>query len=662
MGFYTYILLITYSMELLGLWAISLIEPVGFGFVAVISAAAAASLPFNLKKRRFLPGFLWNAAALMLIAMFVLDYAAYSKDLLISGARFLAILSALKLFDLRKNRDYVIAYGLVFFQILASAASTVSPAFFVILALFVVSGIWAMTIFNIKKDWEEANGKEGYPNLSFGAPFFLTVIITSIVSMVITLALFFIIPRVSAGFLERKATDTLKVSGFSDKVELGAIGPVKTDPTIVMRVGLKEVPREVIYFRGATLDRYDGVSWSKTVKDRYRINRGEDGLYRLGPRSKGRLIEQEILLEPLDTDYVFAASALYAIEGQFPDGTRMDGSGSFRLPFPLLSRIGYKALSVLSKDSAGEVLPQYLEASYLEKSGEAEKIRSLAASVTKGASADIEKAEAIEEHLRSGYAYSLDPGGSSSTPLEDFLFRTKKGYCEHYATAMVMLLRLEGIPARLVTGFLHGEWNSLGGYLIVRQQDSHSWVEAYIQGRGWVRFDPTPAAIGVFNKPSMLSLYLDLMKWRWNRYIIHYSFADQQKLASTVEGNTYRMFMGLKRYLTLSGMKGRLSPLIPALFIVAALLAALLFVKKRSGYEKGPKTPDFYLQMLKTLKTKGFVRGSSETAQEFAERVSDDRVRRITIALHERRYGGFDLDEARLTEVKKDIEGLKKGR
>ena len=162
-----------------------------------------------------------------------------------------------------------------------------------------------------------------------------------------------------------------------------------------------------------------------------------------------------------------------------------------------------------------------------------EKVKQLALGITAGINNDALKAIAIERYLRENYIYTLStsapPEGVS--PIEDFLFNSRKGYCEHYATAMIMMLRSIGIPSRIVTGFYGGEMNSYGGYMIVRQSNAHSWVEALINKK-WLRFDPTPAVAA--ERPSAIVMYLDMLKMQWNRYIVSYSSYDQREIMRVI--------------------------------------------------------------------------------------------------------------------------------
>lgn len=649
-------------MAALGYGAVSLVEAVSPAFILVMSLAAVLSFAANRKNKTVIPTALWNVLALAILAFFIADYIAISESLITSASRFLTILLTLKLFDLKKTRDYMLVFSLVFFQILAAAASTASPVFFIILSLFIIGGIWAMMIFNIRRDWHEARSGE-VPAIIFGAPFSISIVIISISTIVITLILFFMLPRVGIGFFDRKTANTIKVTGFSDKVDLGAIGPMKTDSTIVMRVELKgRLPKGILYFRGAALDRYDGKSWNKTARKEYLVSGDENGAYNIA-RLSGRLIEQNIYLEPLDTDVIFAASTPVRIEGRLGKLWK-ETSGSIRLQTPPYSRIEYKAWS--SEEAFGEDAPsaEYLDTSYLDNNPSGEKIKNLLLEILKDRNTDEVKARSIEKYLKTNFTYSLNPpAADAERPLEEFLFRSKQGYCEHYATAMAMMLREAGIPTRLVTGFIQGEWNSLGNYFIVRQEDAHSWVEAYIDGKGWMRFDPTPpAGISAFRRASNLSLYLDLMKLKWNRYIIHFSFSDQRRLALGLEARTRGLFDRLKSFdLSKTKLDFRFKSFILISAFVASSILILIGFLRRSKKEAS-KTPVFYLEMLKALKKNGLSKKGSETPLEFAERVGMPEVALITDAFNLQRYGGKQLSNNEMDGVRKAVEALRVGK
>jgi transglutaminase-like putative cysteine protease len=644
----TPILIVTYAMAGLGAFSASLVSELGPAFVVISLAALALSALFSaLKKEILIPHRAWTLFAILLFAYFLVDYLVLSEGLIGSAARFLTVLAAAKLFDLNTDRDYMTLYGLVFFQILAAAASTVSPVFFAIISTFIISAIWAMILFNIKGEYlAEHPDAENLPGGIFGMRFFAFTVGLSVSSIIITLALFFTIPRVGIGLLPKKTLDTVKVSGFSERVELGAIGPVKNDPTIVMRVTLPDAnpPQAPLYFRGQSLDAYDGTAWSRAERPKRPVEARGQGLFTVRGYEKD-MLEQRIMLEPLDTDVLFAADRPHGVMGTF---ARLwtDGAGSIHLYSPPYSRIEYTAFSTIAQGGLADS-SEPIEAN-LDASIASEKVRTLVAGITANTASDSQKAEAISEYLRTNYRYTLSPASNAAVPpLDDFLFNSKEGYCEHYATALAVMLRVAGVPTRIATGFVRGEWNSYGKYYVVRQQDAHTWVEARMDGK-WASLDPTPQ-IGLtgVESSSEISLFFDSLRYKWMRYIVRYTLSDQMKAASTVEGGLTSFIRKLGDELGfLTGGKGPrraragefdFGPAMAAVVLIALL--AVLYMTRKKQAAGARELPDYYLEMTAILKKKGFLRGDSETPLEFAGRVGIKDVALITDAYNAERFG-----------------------
>lgn len=630
---------VTSIISLLGLWAAGLVEAAGSGLISSLSVVAVAGIAYNLASGKpvFRPLF-WNAAALAAFVFLIADYLAISRDILASGTRFLSLILVLKLLSLRGGRDHAIIFAIAFFLILAAAASTVSPVFFAVLALYTVFVIWGMVVLSLRRDMDGAGAGAGAPQDLFGLPLFLAFTALSAVCIVLTLGVFFSIPRMGVGILEAGPGDTLNISGFSERMEMDSIAGVQLDPAIVMRVEIKgESPPGPLYFRGASLDFFDGSGWSRRVA-LDRLIRGDDGVFAFGGPGK-RNLEQKVWLEPLDTEVLFAASSAYMIEGRLHN-LWTDGSGNIRLPSAPFRRLEYTAWSDISGGMHARAPDgSYLDASYLASSPEGHLITDLARAASAGRTSALGKAIAIEEYLHKNYSYTLTPrSGEGTGPLEDFLLHTKEGWCEHFATGMAMMLRSVGVPARIATGFLEGEWNEYGGYFMVRKQDAHSWVEAYIDGQGWMRFDPTPSS-RQWERHGALFMYLDLMRHKWNRHIVRFSFSDQRALALALEEKA-------------SGLKGLLAGLLPderpgvksalaALLVSALAISGVIIARRLARKDKaGYKAPRYYMELLKVLSVKGMRKGPGETPREFADRVGQADVAEITEIYLRERYGG----------------------
>jgi hypothetical protein len=283
----------------------------------------------------------------------------------------------------------------------------------------------------------------------------------------------------------------------------------------------------------------------------------------------------------------------------------------------------------------------------------------------------------VIDYLQNNCTYSLDPKRDERFgPVEDFLLYSQEGYCEHFATAAALLLRVAGIHTRLVGGFLQGEWNSLGRYFMVRQRDAHTWIEVYLPGSGWTTFDPTPAGEIKAFLPfvSSLNRYYDFLKLKWNRYIIRYSRYDQLRFFLSMR----RQIMGLRLFPqspSTQGIRNKI-PLPPYLLAGLAIFACLLLIfwgfKKRrrligSPYKgKIPSEIAFYLKMLNILDKKKIVKRASETPAEFAHRINSvgsplsPWIERITSLYYKVRFGHIPLTPHEEKETGEIIRDLRK--
>ena len=497
----------------------------------------------------------WNILGIFGFFGFWADMMWISGDLLHAGVHFLLILMVIKLFNLQLRRDYLHLYAISLMALLASASVTTDLWYLLIFLAYLLSGVWALMLFQLTKRGDEAGVPshatslrlEPHESWSRVTPqLFWVANGMAVGALGLTIVIFFAIPRINTGFYQRGIGDNIRTSGFSDKVNLGAIGPIKRDPSVVMRVELSDGGEQEVkpfYVRGMTFDRYDGRSWTNQLNHRRVLSEYTPGTFtvrRTRSRSKpslGHVVRQNILLEALDTPVLFASPFVESVNGRFP-AVEIDPSGALYLPYPNSSRIEYSVISrsnpVLAEDREPQATsyPEGFIRHYLQLPGQSERIGALAREIADSKRANHEKIVAIREYLAHNYRYSLDaPLAGQSSPLEEFLFTRKTGYCEHYATAMVIMLRAVGVPARLVTGFLSSEWNEYGNYYLVRQQDAHAWVEAHLPHSGWVTVDPTPASgETIASSPSAWQAFgriLDNFRLRWNRFFVQYSADDQ---------------------------------------------------------------------------------------------------------------------------------------
>jgi protein-glutamine gamma-glutamyltransferase len=681
----------------------------GVALIAVLVRHVAAGPIQHLTPRMPISPAGWNLLVILGFLGFVVDMLWVSGELLPAGIHFLMVLMVIKLFNLKHRRDYLHLYAISLVAMLASGSLTTDLWYLPIFLLYLVAGVWTLILFQITKGAEDAGAspmrpppaQPELPGRVTPQLFWLTNGL-ALVCFGMTVAIFFTIPRLSAGFYQKGFGDHIRTSGFSETVNLGAIGPIKRDPSVVMRVEVSRqasFPSDRLYVRGLAFDQYDGKSWTNRLGYRRNLSEESPGTFtqrgHRGPTGSrlGDTIQQNILLEPLDTTVLFGAPFVERISGKFP-AVQSDLAGSVYLPFPNASRIEYSVVSrshPLLPADLGSDPSQYSESfagHFLQIPYGLERINRLSEDLTRSQPSLYDKAHAIQTFLTRNYRYSLDaPLAGLDHPLEEFLFIRKTGYCEHYATAMVIMLRTVGIPARLVTGFLATEWNEYGSYYVVRQQDAHAWVEMHLPHSGWVMMDPTPPsseAVGNELSPwRALERIIDSVKLQWNRFFVQYSAVDQlavvRELTAGGKSAGHKALDSMATILSpLTGLLGMIPDLvlrdnirphsaILGLTVVVFFILLWLGLRRIAGARIDKKvTPeehrivDLYKQMIKRMADRGIKKPAGTTPLEFVHITrmrwseANSAVASITELYCRARFGGMPLtdDEMQLAKVR----------
>jgi hypothetical protein len=265
---------------------------------------------------------------------------------------------------------------------------------------------------------------------------------------------------------------------------------------------------------------------------------------------------------------------------------------------------------------------------------------------------------------------------SGRDPVADFLFNVKAGHCEYFSTAMAVMLRTRGIAARVVNGFLPGEYNEAAGAYTVRQSDAHSWVEVYFpETRSWVTFDPTPSAGRVepvrTGLTAQLQKYAEALELVWFQYVVGYDKQEQRSLATSLHNQVFdygrtvsNMLATIRSYFT--------SDLLSILVIVTGLgiVVALVFCGRkiwllmRGGFrnssedEKTYSSVQFYERLISLMEQRGLARDKHLTPLEFASSLKSSDAILITRAYNRVRYGGQRLSATEKKEVERALFAL----
>jgi hypothetical protein len=716
-------------------------------------------------KRLRLREWMWRALSVAYVPFVFLDAALISNRVL-ALVHMTLFVSAAKLFQNKRDRDWVFLYLIAFFQMLLAAGLTFNATFVVSLATFLFFFISTLAAFEIRRARRQVNHLEEETILSLKQPrqikyrrnvesptnkkgprvrYLLGASAAQIVIVIVlTLPFFFLIPRFAGGGVTRGVGQGDAVTGFSDRVELGDVASIKKNPRVVMRVRLDRKPPRYLRWRGIALETYDGRAWSLSNDPEHPERRqpysqdrnsqegpaADAGFYRdhilsgdlLRRQEEARrtqsdlsTIEQMIVLEPLSTDILFATQKAFRLRAPlriiYKDKSTdaLSGAGAKgRTSYAVSSDLSIPSEQELRADAPASA-SQSKKQVYLQRPRKLDpRISQLAHEITRNAPTPYDKARAIENYLKTEFHYTLDLKVGNEDPLADFLFNTREGHCEYFATAMVIMLRTLEIPSRIVNGFQMGEYNELNDMYVVRESDAHSWVEAYFpHNDSWIEFDPTPAAgINDYTQGGLLAelrKYADAMEVFWLDYIVT---LDSDEQASIMVNLQHRLLTTKDRlfgyYLSAKlWMRGILDRFIlnrrwtaTTLFELAAGLAILalaavfFFVivsyRKRRGLPPtgyGPwwhrlfilplwrrrlKRRDyrqsavlFYEQMLAIARRAGLLKQPHQTPLEFAVASGLTPIHEITRLYNRVRFGGEQLNESETSRVSSLLAQLK---
>jgi transglutaminase-like putative cysteine protease len=314
-----------------------------------------------------------------------------------------------------------------------------------------------------------------------------------------------------------------------------------------------------VKWRGIALDQFDGHNWTKSDRRHALLEALTPGeFYSIHPVVQQRdTVRYEILLEPLATNTLFAPYQVRMVSGRL-QGVDSDSDDSLYLRFPTPRRNQYEVLSEIAnrgriKDSGSQEdpIPDEVSSRYLQLPPDIDpRITQLAKDITAKGKSTLEKAALVEGYLKRNYKYTLNltwkPGPQ---PVSTFLFESKSGHCEYFASSMALILRAAGIPTRLINGFLMGEYNPVGEDYIVRESDAHSWIEVYVPGHDWMEFDPTPPDPNHHDMDlaQQISHYFDAMELFWNSYVIVYDSGAQLQLFRSAQDRAQSIQASLRQ-------------------------------------------------------------------------------------------------------------------
>ncbi len=640
------------------------------------------------------------------------DLYLLSQNFLLATSHLVLFIAVVKIYSARSNRDYLWLALVAFMEILAAATLTVDATFLAFFFLFLLLGISTFVSFEIKRSGEACAAsapRTGDAALAQRLPQSLLLTSWGVAAGVLALGtvIFFLLPRLSAGYFSAYGVQPELISGFADHVLLGDIGRIKRNQTVVMRVKADEGDSralEGLRWRGLALAHFDGLRWYG-LPERPRILHGRaDGSFNLPlrplPSASRRQLHYRVLLEPITTDVLFAASVPLALRGRFRL-LGIDNTGSLRRVQRGFGLVGYDVVSDVGQPlpdelrAAGTDYSQYLRENYFQLPELDPRIAELAAEWASEFDTTYDKAAELERRLRTEFGYTLDlPQKREADPVASFLFERRKGHCEYFAASMTVMLRTLDVPARLVNGFLTGEYNEVGENYIVRAADAHTWVEVFFPGIGWVEFDPTPPDPNARQRSwwTTVQHYYDAFDLWWDEWVINYDFSQQMRLGrrlnrsvSLWSRNARRWFRRQRQALTAEINQVGENVVESPYTAPAALALALGVVLLLRGSELRDRLREWWLlrrgrqrslsaseatltyqHLLRVLKRKGYRRSPAQTPLEFAAALPPPelafQVRDFTRLYNHVRFGQAPAASVQLLDLLRNIQTWKPNR
>jgi protein-glutamine gamma-glutamyltransferase len=682
-----------FGFSLLGLVASGYLAVAGSGYLdaPTIGLTAAGLLLRALVLAGFVPLRISDRAITLACiaysAFFLADYFAFSRTLVEAAVHLIFFLAVVKTLTASTHRDHLFLAVVSFAELVAAAILSVNLNFFVFLACYLFFAIAALTSAEIRRSIRKTAVKARSGQSRFHSRLALLSTSVTVGILSLTAGLFFLLPRTADVALSRFFWHHIFIPGFSNEVTLGETGEIRLNSRPVMHIGSPRPEKLTgLKWRGDALAHFNGKQWTNPRASWTPIGIEQPRACINQPlqRPPGRYINYEVELDAAGSQALFFAGAPQVVRTIFRS-LDCSETNSFRLPAPVPEGFHYEVYSLL--EDPPEVAPAGYapaELTYQARSRNLElppldpRIAALARTMTARAGTDLERARAIERRLRTDYVYALEmPDHQPADPLADFLFARRRGYCEYFASAMAVMLRSLGVPARIATGFQSGLFNPITGLWVIRASDAHAWVEAWIPGNGWSTFDPTPPdpnghAAGLLAK---LNLYLDAAATFWQEWVVAYDPRRQGSLADRLQQSAGHIGFGWLDGLWQPGglpdstvrWLRRYSPAILLAFVmsIAAWLAGPRMVsllrlrlrvqRVRQGKAGAGDATLLYQQMLAMVKRRGYQKPPWFTPAEFAASLPDGAFGRavgeFTTVYNAVRFGGRTQAAQRLSTL-----------
>ncbi|MEO8005299.1 MAG: DUF3488 and transglutaminase-like domain-containing protein [Betaproteobacteria bacterium] len=572
---------------------------------ALVAVILLARFYFGWLHKRLPNKILLVAVALGCAAGVAFSYRTlYGRDV---GVALLTVMMALKVMEMTTSRDTMVAVLLAYFLVITNFFYSQS----IPTALYMLLVVWVITATMIG-----LQDRLGRPQLVEVARRAAAMMLQGIPIM---LALFLLFPRVQGPLWGLPQINYSAKTGLSESMSPGDVSSLSLSDGVTFRVLFENQPEKPaeLYWRGPVMWNFDGRTWRPGLNLTAR-NATVDNL--------GPTLRYTVTMEPHDRSWIFAIDTPLIV----PPDAYITTDRQLLSRRVVRERLRYDMQSAPRYRVDQNESPATLRSALRLPADVAPRARALAAQwrAEGGSDRDI-VTRALGMFRSQPFMYTLEPPPLGADPVDEFLFQTRSGFCEHYASAFTFLMRAAGIPARVVTGYLGGEINPVDGYLVVRQSDAHAWTEVWLPNEGWVRVDPTAAVsplriergraaavpeaeLALLERKSFDWLRQARYAWdavanTWNQWVLGYNPERQGRLLSKFG---FRDVTWQDLVVILAVVSG---------LIILVLSLALLY---RINAARPDAIQRAWLSFCENMARRGTVRATSEGPRDFAARVS----------------------------------------
>ncbi len=609
----TVVFSLTYTIALIGF--LSVFSYVNILFSAFYAVTFLLAIYLDYIKKHPIPRILLNILSVVISG--ILLFKVSLSDPITPVIEVLLLLSGVKLLEKKKFRDFMQIYLISMFLLAGSALLNIGLSFLFYFAglffLMVLATVF-LTYYNEKPDM--VLEKKVFINL------LLRVSLIPVISIPFTIFIFLTLPRTDYPLFDFLNREKGSSTGFTDSITLGDVSEIQEDSSVAFRAKMEKIDSEKLYWRGATLNFFNGKKWIWKKTKTEEVIKGK------------KIVYETIIKEPSVNGYLFGLNIPVEIKGI--NSSKKEGY-IFINKKPEFKRISYRVVSYIDGyiEEKNGINGIYLQLP--EKIKTDNELLTLAKRL-KGKD-DIETVNNILKFFNTEFRYSLK-GLPEENPLKDFLFKKKQGNCEFFASAAAVLLRLNGIPCRLVVGYKGGVYNDLAKYYIVSKKNAHVWLEAFVNNR-WITIDPTPVLPSMAEENSFsLSVLADTINYYWISFVINFDLKKQVSMVKQLKTSIQRPKLNIDK-----------------VYIVIFVINVIIFFSGVFYFLYKKYEIYFYIKkFIKKIEKYGYTKGNKEGLKEFVDKIQNAKIKEFALEfvneIGEVVYGGKKLDNKKRKKLR----------